>query len=264
MGGQIVDATLVAAPKQRNTAAEKDAIKAGKTAGEIWPDQPAKAAQKDTDARWTLKFAKARPTAGRQAGDRHRHPELRLQEQHRDLPGASASSASGKVTDGARFDGRMLRDVVTQRQYRLRRLGRHRLSQPGQRGMAQVGRAGSAASIARSPGASRCRSDRAGQRRQVHGPRPRRACVRPAEGQDGAVHPHHRHQARRGQDHARQSRLQHEPPDLPRTTGSHGIAAPKEQENHRKSAQTAPILAIKGGSSHSHRDSAVQCPQIRR
>lgn len=58
MGGQIVDATLVAAPKQRNTATEKDAIKAGRSAAEIWPDQPAKAAQKDTDARWTVKFAR--------------------------------------------------------------------------------------------------------------------------------------------------------------------------------------------------------------
>lgn len=35
MGGKIVDATLVAAPKQRNTVPEKDAIKAGKTASEI-------------------------------------------------------------------------------------------------------------------------------------------------------------------------------------------------------------------------------------
>ena len=59
MGGQIVDATLVAAPKQRNTKAEKEAIKAGKTAAEIWPDEPARAAQKDTEARWTVKFAKA-------------------------------------------------------------------------------------------------------------------------------------------------------------------------------------------------------------
>src|SRR5690606_33120012 len=32
MGGQIVDATLVAAPKQRNAQEERDAIKAGKTA----------------------------------------------------------------------------------------------------------------------------------------------------------------------------------------------------------------------------------------
>lgn len=63
MSGQIVDATLVAAPRQRNTDGEKAAIKAGKSAKEIWPDAPAKAAQKDTDARWTVKFSKAKPTA---------------------------------------------------------------------------------------------------------------------------------------------------------------------------------------------------------
>jgi IS5 family transposase len=61
MGGQIIDATLVAAPKQRNTDGEKAAIKEGKGACEIWPDHPAKAAQKDTSARWTVKFAKAKP-----------------------------------------------------------------------------------------------------------------------------------------------------------------------------------------------------------
>jgi IS5 family transposase len=32
IGGQIIDATLVAAPKQRNTQTERDAIKEGKTA----------------------------------------------------------------------------------------------------------------------------------------------------------------------------------------------------------------------------------------
>ncbi len=56
MAGQIVDASLVPAPKQRNTDGEKDAIKAGRTAREIWPDAPNKAAQKDTSARWTLKI----------------------------------------------------------------------------------------------------------------------------------------------------------------------------------------------------------------
>ncbi len=56
MSGQIVDATLVPAPKQRNNDAEKEAIKAGRSADEIWPDEPNKAAQKDTDARWTLKI----------------------------------------------------------------------------------------------------------------------------------------------------------------------------------------------------------------
>ena len=56
MSGQIVDSSLVPAPKQRNTDPEKEAIKAGKSASEIWPDEPNKAAQKDTNARWTLKI----------------------------------------------------------------------------------------------------------------------------------------------------------------------------------------------------------------
>ncbi|WIJ23999.1 hypothetical protein [Devosia sp. RR2S18] len=43
-------------PCERNTDGEQQAIKAGKTAEEIWPDEPAKAAQKDTDARCTLKI----------------------------------------------------------------------------------------------------------------------------------------------------------------------------------------------------------------
>lgn len=61
MSGQLLDATLVPAPRQRNTDGEKEAIKAGKTAGEIWPDQPARARQKDVDARWTVKTSKAKP-----------------------------------------------------------------------------------------------------------------------------------------------------------------------------------------------------------
>src|SRR5690606_1811681 len=55
MAGQIVDASLVPAPKQRNTEGEKQAIKDGKNAREIWPDERAKAAQKAADGRWTLK-----------------------------------------------------------------------------------------------------------------------------------------------------------------------------------------------------------------
>ena len=54
MSGQIVDATIVAAPKQRNTIEEKKAIKEGRIP-EAWRDKPAKLAQKDRDARWTVK-----------------------------------------------------------------------------------------------------------------------------------------------------------------------------------------------------------------
>ena len=60
MSGQLVDSTLVAAPKQRKTRDEKQAVKAGRSAHEIWPDQPAKARQKDVDARWTIQTGKAR------------------------------------------------------------------------------------------------------------------------------------------------------------------------------------------------------------
>ena len=54
-GGQIIDATVIAAPRQHLTDKEKALIKEGKAAGKIWPDDPAKAAQKDIDARWTMK-----------------------------------------------------------------------------------------------------------------------------------------------------------------------------------------------------------------
>lgn len=57
-GGQIVDATIVSAPKQRNTRDENEAIKAGR-APEGWEKKPAKNAQKDTDARWTKKHGKS-------------------------------------------------------------------------------------------------------------------------------------------------------------------------------------------------------------
>ena len=53
-GGQIVDATIVNAPKQQNTRDENEAIKAGKTP-EGWDEKPTKNAQKDKDARWTKK-----------------------------------------------------------------------------------------------------------------------------------------------------------------------------------------------------------------
>ena len=49
-GGQIIDATIIGAPKQRNKREENEAIKAGQTP-EGWKDKPAKKAQKDGDAR---------------------------------------------------------------------------------------------------------------------------------------------------------------------------------------------------------------------
>jgi IS5 family transposase len=60
MSGQLVDASIVAAPKQRNTKAEKQALKEGRIP-EDWQAKPAKLRQKDRDARWTVKYTKAKP-----------------------------------------------------------------------------------------------------------------------------------------------------------------------------------------------------------
>jgi IS5 family transposase len=57
-GGQMVDATIVPVPKNRNTKEENDAVKAGQTPQE-WAKKPAKNRQKDKDARWTKKHGKS-------------------------------------------------------------------------------------------------------------------------------------------------------------------------------------------------------------
>jgi transposase, IS5 family len=57
-GGQIVDATIVPVPKQRNSRDDNDSVKAGETPAE-WEKKPAKLRQKDRDARWTKKHGKS-------------------------------------------------------------------------------------------------------------------------------------------------------------------------------------------------------------
>ena len=53
-GGQIIDATLVPVPKQRNTREENKEIKAGRMP-EGWEENPNRLCQKDLDARWVKK-----------------------------------------------------------------------------------------------------------------------------------------------------------------------------------------------------------------
>ena len=52
--GQMIDATFVEAPRQRNNREENATIKSGKIPQE-WYQNPNKLRQKDTDARWTKK-----------------------------------------------------------------------------------------------------------------------------------------------------------------------------------------------------------------
>jgi len=56
-GGQLIDASLVPVPRQRNSRDENAPIKDGECPTE-WEGQPAKRRQKDTEPRWTMKHGK--------------------------------------------------------------------------------------------------------------------------------------------------------------------------------------------------------------
>lgn len=109
MSGQIVDASLVAAPRQRNTEEEKAAIKAGQKAAEIWPDKPAKAAQKDTDARWTVKTSKGKLEADGTVKRDIAIPEFGYKS-HISIDRRHGFIRRQKVTDAAAHDGARLRE----------------------------------------------------------------------------------------------------------------------------------------------------------
>jgi transposase, IS5 family len=68
MSGQIIDASIVQAPRQQNTKKEKDSIKEGKIP-EDWKAKPHKLSQKDLDAHWNMKYKKAKMKAGEDAID---------------------------------------------------------------------------------------------------------------------------------------------------------------------------------------------------
>ena len=112
MGGQIVDATLVPAPKQRNTEEERAAIKKGRSAKQIWRGKPSKAHQKDVDARWTLKIGgkvRYRP-------DGTPLPQIATPvfgyKNHISIDRRYGFIRKSKVTSAADSDGRQLRDVI--------------------------------------------------------------------------------------------------------------------------------------------------------
>lgn len=114
MSGQIVDASLVAAPRQRNTKDEKEAIKAGKSADEIWPDQPSKAAQKDTDARWSMKISQGKVDADGKA-----QPDIAIPafgyKSHVSIDVRHGFIRRQMVTDAAAYDGARLREGLIDR-----------------------------------------------------------------------------------------------------------------------------------------------------
>lgn len=106
MSGQIVDASIVAAPRERMSEEERAIVKGGGTP-EGWKEQPARLAQKGRDARWTLK-----------RGRRKRRPDGSLMveiatpvfgyKNHVNVDRRFGLTRKWSVTDAAAHDGREL------------------------------------------------------------------------------------------------------------------------------------------------------------
>ena len=95
MGGQIIDASIVPVPKQRNSRDDNARIKDGETP-EGWKDQPAKRSQKDTDARWTKKHGKSHYGYKNHVNVDRRHKLVRRYQ----------------VTDAAVHDSQVVEDIL--------------------------------------------------------------------------------------------------------------------------------------------------------
>jgi transposase, IS5 family len=206
MGGQIVDASIVVAPKQRNTAAEKAAIKAGGVP-EGWAERPAKLRQKDRDARWTVKFSKAKPRE-----DGARQVDIAVPafgyKNHVGIDRRHGLIRRWTATDAATHEGARLGDLLDPDNTASDVWGdtAYRSEERGAAGRARLG-------LAHSPQEAEGPADAGahpeGQRAEVGRARRRRARLRPPEGADGTGGAHHRHRQGAGEDRPRQPRLQH-------------------------------------------------------
>ena len=207
MSGQIVDATLVAAPKQSNTEAEKADIKAGRVL-DHWKDRPARLRKKDQDARWTVKFSKPKlkengtlppvdiiiPPFGYKshASVDHRRKIIRRQK---------VTDADGaRLREGLIDPNNTAGDIWADSAYRSRAnetyLDKHdRTSRIHHKEVAKQGDA---------------QGHVANQWQEIESPRRRRARLRRAEASHGPVRPDHRYRQSRGHHHVHQHGLQYE------------------------------------------------------
>jgi transposase, IS5 family len=110
MSGQIIDASIVTAPKQRNTDGEKRDVKQGRIPP-AWANKPAKLRQKDRDARWTVKYTKAKPSA-----DGAPRVDLAVPafgyKNHLGIDRRHRLIRCWTVTDAARHDGALLPELI--------------------------------------------------------------------------------------------------------------------------------------------------------
>ena len=202
-GGQIIDATIVSVPKQRNTKEENETIKAGKMP-EGWEQQPAKNAQKDKDARWTKKNDASFYGYKNHLGVDKAHKLIRKWD----------------ATDAAVHDSQKLDDVLD-----LSNTGKGVWADSAYRSVQIEGGPEGEGLAEPYPPARRAKSSavgapEVGEYDALEGARACRARIRPPAELDGRQdRAHHRHRAGEVQDRDDEPRLQHPPAGSARAAG---------------------------------------------
>jgi len=243
MSGQIIDASIVAAPKQRNTDGEKRDIKAGRIPPQ-WAAKPAKLRQKDRDARWTVKYTKATPSE-----DGILRVDLAIPafgyKNHIGIDRRHRLIRRWTVTDAARHDGALLPelidtnntagDVWADTAYRSKAnesflAGPAAFADPSQKAQGQADAA----------------PHRPRQCPQISGTRRGRTRLCPPEGAHGPVHPHYRDHTRQNQNRPRQSHLQYAANGLADGPGHSGLT----RTTRRRAAPAATPIATINRSHH--------------
>ena len=207
MSGQIIDASIVAAPKQRNTDGEKRDIKEGRIPPQ-WAAKPAKLRQKDRDARWTMKYTKAKPSEEGSSRVDLAVPAFGYKN-HLGIDRRHRLIRRWTVTDAGRHDGALLPELIdpnntagevwadtayrsqANEKFLAGRVLRSQIHRKKPKGK---------------PNAAPHRPRQCPQIGSAFGGRTR---LRPPERGDGAVHPHHRPRPSEHQDRPCQPRLQH-------------------------------------------------------
>ena len=123
MSGQIIDASLIAAPRQRNTNDEKKAIKEGRIP-DAWKEKPAKLRHKDRDARWTGKLTKAKPHGNGSSPTVDRAIPVFGYQNHISIDRGLGFLRKWSAADAAAYEGRRLREDFSTKPIRRAAYGR--------------------------------------------------------------------------------------------------------------------------------------------
>ena len=194
-GGQMVDATIVPVPTQRNSRDENEAVKAGRIPEE-WDNKPAKLRQKDRDARWTKRHGRSFFGYKNHVNADAKHKLIRRYEV------TDAAVHDSQKLDELLTKGNTSADVFGDSAYRSSEI-EQRLRAGGFKSRIHV-RATRKHSLSE---ASECKPQ------QKQNSRPRRARVRSSADRAGRPdRAHHRHRASARQNWLAELGLQHSPP----------------------------------------------------